>query len=73
MAAAMHGSGNFIFVASVPEAMCAKVEEALIWQMRESLLYNIQGKANSPLKHMEFKHEGEALQWGSRIAKRQET
>jgi hypothetical protein len=38
MAVAMRESGNYVFVAEVTEAMCTKVEEELIWQLRD-LLY----------------------------------
>jgi hypothetical protein len=64
MTAAMHDSGNFIFVAAVPETMCAEVEEELICRLREPLLYNTQGKAKHLLKHLEVKHEGDPPAFG---------
>lgn len=64
MAAAMHDSGNFIFVAAVPETMCAEVEEELIWQLGETLQYNIQGKAKRLPSHVELKHEGDSPAFG---------
>jgi hypothetical protein len=56
---AMHGSDNQIFVASVPEAMCADIEQELIWHLRQSLLYNVQGKSEVHTSHVRLTHQGE--------------
>ena len=42
--AAMHGSGNLVFVAAMSEHLCGHVESELIWQGRECLTQNNQGK-----------------------------
>ena len=59
MAAAMHDSGNYVFVAEVTEAMCTEVEEALIWQLRDQLVYNVQGKLKHDQIDVQLKHQGE--------------
>jgi hypothetical protein len=42
--AAMHGSGNVVFVAAAPADVVADVEGTLIWTYRETLPYNNVGK-----------------------------
>src|SRR5919198_275087 len=46
--AAMHQSGNLVFVAAVPPELCAQFEAALIWEWRAKLPYNQVGKLRSP-------------------------
>ncbi len=46
--AAMHGSGNQLFVAYVPFDLVMAVEAALIWTYREQLIYNNVGKRVAP-------------------------
>jgi hypothetical protein len=60
MDAAMHGSGNLIFVAAVDPALCGAVELELIWRGRKALTYNNVGKLRAPLVRFELVHEGEA-------------
>jgi hypothetical protein len=36
--AAMHNSGNLVFVAEVPEGLSAEIEKELIWLERQTLL-----------------------------------
>src|SRR5882724_1906274 len=48
--AALHGSGNLIFVSKVPSGRCAVIEKALIWAERPE--YNKQGKI-IPLSSLE--------------------
>ena len=43
MDAAMHGSGNLVFVAGVDSTLCKLVEDELIWQGRSVLIYNQRG------------------------------
>ncbi len=57
--AAMHGSGNLVFVAPVDLSMCKPVEEELIWQGRLVLLYNIQGKLIPPSRRLVIVHGGD--------------
>lgn len=47
------------FVAEVPEAMCAAVEEQLISDLRNSAIYNIQGKGKTPRNNVKLEHQGE--------------
>ena len=56
--AAMHGSGNFVFVAAVPKEVCEAVEAELIWQGRRQLTYNNNGKISPPSQRLELVHEG---------------
>jgi hypothetical protein len=44
--AAMHDSGNLVYVAPTDE--CIAVESELIWQLRDRLTYNNQGKKTAP-------------------------
>jgi hypothetical protein len=56
--AAMHGSGNHVFVAAVPKDLCGSVEDELIWQGRRCLTYNIQGKTVPPFPRVRISHSG---------------
>ena len=60
MDAAMHGSGNLIFVALVEPELCGAVELELIWQGRNALTYNNVGKRRKPLRHLALVHRGDA-------------
>jgi hypothetical protein len=62
--AAMHGSGNFVFVAAVPQPLCSAVELALIWQLRSQLDYNNQGKLRPPTAQINIVHGGEMPEFG---------
>lgn len=59
MEAAMHGSGNLWFVATVTLGMCEAVQSTLIWQWRESLLYNQVESLTAPKLLVTIRHEGE--------------
>jgi hypothetical protein len=61
--AAMHGSGNLIFVASMAKEFCGWVEEELIWQGRRCLSYNNQGKIVPPSRRMPLSHLGTPPIW----------
>ena len=54
--AAMHGSGNLVYVASVERAFVQTVERLLIYRLQPP--YNNQGKINSPKAHVMFSHSG---------------
>jgi hypothetical protein len=56
--AAMHGSGNLVFVAAVERDLCACVEDELIWQGRRCLTYNNQGKTVVPVRRVLLSHSG---------------
>ena len=56
--AAMHESGNHIFVAAVPNQVCDAVERTLIWRFRHTLPYNIQGKKHPPATSVSVSHHG---------------
>ena len=56
--AAMHSSNNLVFVAAVPKELCKAVEDELIWQGRQCLAYNNQGKITVPLQRLTLVHEG---------------
>ena len=58
--AAMHSSNNLVFVATVPKELCKAVEDELIWQGRQCLSYNNQGKLLSPFRRLTLVHEGVA-------------
>jgi hypothetical protein len=65
--AAAHGSGNVVFVAQVPRDLCLAVELALIWEHREALPYNNQGKRVQPARPFDLEHEGDVpTGWPSR-------
>jgi hypothetical protein len=61
--AAMHRSGNLIFVASVKQNLCGLVEGELIWQGRRCLTYNNLGKIVPPARRMLLAHLGKAPVW----------
>ena len=46
--AAMHGSGNLVFVAAVPKELCEAIESELIWRGRRGLPYNNNGNRTPP-------------------------
>lgn len=56
--AAMHGSGNLVFVAAVERDCCEGVENELIWQGRRCLTYNNQGKRIVPVRRLLLSHSG---------------
>jgi hypothetical protein len=58
--AAMHESGNLVFVAPVDTALCKAVENELIWQGRRVLTYNNQGKLKRPRQRIAIEHSGES-------------
>lgn len=55
--AAMHGSGNQVYVASVKDSLALTVENALIFGLQPA--YNNQGKINSPESYVLLYHNGE--------------
>ena len=57
--AAMHDSGNLVFVAGAPVELCMLLEATLIWEWREHLSYNNLGKRIVPLHSVELEHAGE--------------
>ena len=59
MDAAMHLSGNLVFVAPIETALCKLVEDELIWQGRRALIYNNVGKLTPPLQRITIEHSGE--------------
>lgn len=56
--AAMHGSGNLVFVAAVDKDLCELIEKELIWQGRRHLTYNNQGKLAPPFRRVYLEHSG---------------
>jgi len=58
MDAAMHESGNLVFVAAVERDLCGCVEDELIWQGRRCLAYNNHGKTLAPLRRVLLSHSG---------------
>ncbi len=56
--AAMHDSGNLVFVAHVQNDLCHAVESELIWRERDHLIYNTHGKAKPPDDRVELEHTG---------------
>lgn len=58
--AAMHNSGNLIFVAGVAPELSGLVESELIWRGRAILPYNNVGKKYPPLKRMKLVHVGDS-------------
>jgi hypothetical protein len=56
--AAMHDSGNLVFVAAVSGDLCGYIESEIIWQGRLSLTYNNQGKLTEPSQRMKLTHTG---------------
>ena len=61
--AAMHGSGNLVFVAAVDKDLCECVEAELIWQGRQCLTYNNQGKLTPPFRRVPLSHSGTPPSW----------
>ena len=57
--AAMHESGNVVFVAPVDMTVLDAVESTLIWVHRSSLRYNRVGRRVAPEPLVEIKHVGE--------------
>jgi len=57
--AAMHNSGNLVFVAQVEQNLCDAVEAELIWRQRTTLVYNNQGKTSPPYPRIEILHKGD--------------
>ena len=57
--AAMHNSGNLVFVAQVEQNLCELVEAELIWRQKTTLLYNNQGKTNPPNLRLGVLHKGD--------------
>lgn len=64
MDAAMHQSGNLIFVAAVEKGLCKPVEDTLIWEGRRILIYTNQGKLTPPLQQIRIEHSGEPPLFG---------
>jgi hypothetical protein len=63
--AAMHASGNVVFVAAVPRGSAREVEAALIWEHRTGLSYNVQGKHRAPAgAPITIEHRGDAPTFG---------
>jgi len=54
----MHESGNQIFVSEVNEKICEVVENNLIFQGREQLMYNNIGKKKNLSKAIKIIHKG---------------
>src|SRR5262245_24594827 len=52
--AAMHDSGNLIFVAPAAAHVCGAVELELIWRGRKVLTYNNVGKLRAPVLRVHF-------------------
>ena len=57
--AAMHDSGNFIFVAPTAADLCAAIELELIWRGRDVLDYNNVGKRHPPARRLMLEHDGD--------------
>jgi hypothetical protein len=57
--AAMHESGNLVFVAPVGMAVLDAVESTLIWVHRSSLRYNRLGRRVAPESLVEIEHMGD--------------
>lgn len=55
----MHGLGNLVFIALVPAEMTGAIEDALVWEHRDSLIYNQQGKLREPQTALRFVHLGQ--------------
>lgn len=55
--AAMHGSGNLVYVSSVEGALVQAIENLLIYSLQPP--YNNQGKITSPVSNILFSHSGE--------------
>jgi hypothetical protein len=57
--AAMHASGNHVFVAPVDAALADAVEARLIWDHRDCLIYNNIGKRREPPGDVALVHRGD--------------
>ena len=57
--AAMHNSGNLVFVAEVPEGSSEEIEKELIWRERQTLIYNNEHKSNPPLRRLRVHNRGD--------------
>jgi hypothetical protein len=64
--AAMHGSGNVVFVAPVDATVLDAVESTLIWSHRSSLRYNRVGLRVAPRDLVELDHEGDVPTFDAR-------
>jgi hypothetical protein len=62
--AAMHKSGNCVFVASVTAGLCGLVGATLIYRHGDSLPYNNVGKRVAPTRALELLHEFDAPTFG---------
>ena len=56
--AAMHDTGNIVFVATFSADLCGHVESELIWQGKQCLTYNNQGKLTEPSERFKLIHIG---------------
>ena len=63
--AAMHGSGNVVFVAPVESALVDAVESRLIWAHRDCLVYNNIGKLHEPADDLMVVHRGDCPKFGN--------
>jgi hypothetical protein len=61
----MHGSRNVVFVAVVDAALVNAVEAQLIWDHRDTLVYNNVGKRSPPHVTLTLEHRGECPRFGS--------
>jgi len=61
--AAMHESGNLVFVAAVAKDLCGSVEDELIWHGRKCLQYNNHGKITPPYRRVRLSHSGTPPIW----------
>jgi len=61
--AAMHGSGNLVYVAAVDKELCRSIEDELIWQGRKCLTYNNHGKITPPFRRAPLSHSGTPPIW----------
>lgn len=56
--AAGHRSGNLWFVAVVDRTLSRAVEGTLIWEWRDTLIYNRFGKLRAPTRTLTIRHLG---------------
>jgi len=61
--AAMHGSGNLVFVAAVDAGRCESIEKELIWRGRRCLTYNSHDRITAPSRRMSLSHLGTPPIW----------
>jgi hypothetical protein len=57
--AAMHASNNRVYVARVPIDLVHTVEDQLIWEHRDTLIYNQAGTQKAPMDRIALQHEGD--------------